>query len=130
MRAVQQEAAWSQRIVINGSDNHDGDWQMSVGTEIEHVAGENIDIQSQALKPGIGWINSNQREVAEWVDSVGLTITIFADDSSAQPDGDFNDLIVVCVPEEADLISPQAGVDRPDLSIPEQWVNFDSDHNL
>ena len=125
LRAIENEAGWRQRVLIAGSTAHDGGHEMVVGTEILHVQGEEITVLPQAFDPAANvWIDSLQDERAEWDDTVALTVTIRADDNPAAADGDFNDLVVLCTAEDDDLVSPQAGVQRPDLTIPEGKVNF------
>jgi hypothetical protein len=125
LRAIENEAGWRQRVLISGSSAHDGGHEMVVGTEILHVQGEEITVSPQAFDPAANdWIDSLQDERAEWDDAVGLTVTIRADDNPAAADGDFNDLVVLCIAEDDDLVSPQVGVQRPDLTIPEGRVRF------
>ena len=127
LRAIEREAGWRQRIVISGSNAHDGGHEMVVGDEIQGVEGEEITLTPQAFDPGLGdWIDSLQEERAGWDDTIGVTITIFADDNPAAADGDFNDLVVLCLPEDPDLQTPHR-FPRPDLTIPESKVNFKSD---
>jgi hypothetical protein len=128
LRAIEKEAGWRQGILISGSTSHDGVHEMVVGTEIHSVQGDGITLTPQAFDPALGtWIDSLQEERAAWDDALGMTITIFADDNPIAADGDFNDLVVLCVPEDPDLGSPHAGFPRPDLTIPEGMVTFDRD---
>jgi hypothetical protein len=52
-----------------------------------------------------------------------MTVTISADDNPRFGDRDFNDLVVLCLPEDPDLQTPHT-FPRPDLTIPESMVNF------
>jgi hypothetical protein len=125
LRAIDNEAGWRQRILISGSSAHDGGHEMVIGTEILHVQGDEIVLTPQAFDPVANdWIDSLQEERAAWDDAVGMTVTIFADDNPAAADGDFNDLVVLCVAEDPELGSPLAGFPRPDLTIPEGMVSF------
>jgi hypothetical protein len=126
LRAIDREAGWQQRILISGSTAHDGGHEMVVGDEIQHVQGDEMTLTPQAFDPTLGdWIDSLQEERAAWDDAVGMTITIFADDNPAAADGDFNDLVVLCLPEDPDLLTPHT-FPRPDLTSPESKVDFKS----
>lgn len=125
LRAIGHEAGWKQRILISGSQVHDGGHEMVVGTELQHVEGDEITIQAQALNQGTNtWTDSLQQESFDWDDQVGLTLTISADDNPPNGDLDFNDLVVLCVAEDDELRSPHVGYRRPDLTIPENRVRF------
>ena len=77
------------------------------------------------MNPAIGWVDSLQEERAAWDDAIGMTITISADDNPPLGDRDFNDLIVLCLPEDPDLQTPHT-FPRPDLTIPKSMVTFDA----
>lgn len=125
LRAIGNDAGWSQRVLILGSEAHDGGHVMVLGSEIAHVAGDGFTVTPQALNPGTGaWIDSLEEDRYAWDDAAGMTLTIFADDNPPAGDLDFNDLVVLCVAEDADLASPNAGIVRPDLTIPENRVRF------
>lgn len=125
LRAIKNNAGWQQRIVISGSIAHDGAHVMVLGTQLDHVEGDELSIRPQAFNPQSGtWIDSREKDRFDWDDAVGLTLTIFADDNPAAADGDFDDLVVQCVAEDSELTSPHAGLPRPDLTIPEQLVRF------
>lgn len=125
LRTIAQEAGWRQRILISGSATHDGGHETVVGDVIQGVQGEEMVITPQAFDPGLGdWIDSLQEERAAWDDAVGMTITILADDNPSAADGDFNDLVVLCLPEDPDLQTPHT-FPRPDLTIPESMVRFE-----
>jgi hypothetical protein len=124
LRAIENEAGWRQRIVISGSNAHDGGHEMVVGDEIHGVQGEEMTLTPQAFDPTLGdWIDSLEQERAAWDDAIGMTLTIFADDNPAAADGDFNDLVVLCLPEDPELQTPHT-FPRPDLTIPESKVHF------
>lgn len=99
---------------------------MFVGTEIPHVEGDEIVITPHAFDPSTSvWVASLEQEGYDWDDNVGITLTISADDNPPNGDGDFNDLVVLCIAEDDELVSPYAGIPRPDLTIPEQLVRFE-----
>jgi hypothetical protein len=125
LRSVINDAGWKQGILISGSAAHDGIQEMPLGTEIHRVQGEELTIMPYALNPTTnGWEPSLEQEVYEWRDDIGLTLTISADDNPPNGDKDYNDLVVLCVPEDDELISPHVGFQRPDLTIPERMVRF------
>lgn len=122
LKAIAKEAGWIQGISIVGSLSHDGIYEMDVGTTIEHIEGDAITITLMAFNPAPGfWVESLEREVYQWDDAVGMTLTLSADDNPPG-DLDFNDLVVACTCERGDMASPHAGVPRPDLTIPEQLL--------
>jgi hypothetical protein len=126
LRAIEKEAGWKQGVLISGSQAHDGVHEMVVGSEIQHVEGDEVTVTPQALNPATNvWVDSLQEEQFAWDDQAGLTLTISADDNPPVGDLDFNDLKVLCIAEDAELVSPHAGLVRPDLTIPENLVNFD-----
>lgn len=121
LKAIGHDAGWQQRIVITGSNAHDGPHVMTLGDSIPHVQGKDIEVTAQALDPGTNtWINSLVQEVMSWDNATGLQVTINIDDNPPHGDRDFNDLVVLCTAEDADLVSPLAGP-RPDLTIPEKY---------
>ena len=122
---IGKESGWSQGILISGSNAHDGIHAMVVGDEIHGVQGDEMTLTPQALNPAIGWVDSLQEERAAWHDVMGMTITIAADDNPPFGDEDFNDLVVLCLPEDPDLQTPHT-FPRPDLTIPKSKVSFDS----
>ena len=122
LRAIGNEAGWKQRIVITNSVAQDGGYPMVVGTQVAHVEGEAISVGMQAFDPGRNiWIDSLVREAMSFDKATGLQLTLSADDNPPHGDGDFNDLIVLCTAENAELTSPLAGP-RPDLTIPERFI--------
>jgi hypothetical protein len=122
LKAIGSEAGWQQRIVISGSRASDGAFVMAVGTIVPHVEGEAINVRSQALNPTTNtWIDSLVDESMSWNDATGLQVTLRFDDNPPAGDLDFNDLIVLCVAEDAALSSPLVGP-RPDLTIPERFL--------
>lgn len=126
LRTIGNEAGWTQGILISGSHAHDGVHVMTLGSEIAHVEGEAFTITPQAFNPGTGaWIESLQDERYGWDDQTGMTLTIRTDDNPPAGDHDFNDLVVLCIAEDEELVSPHAGLVRPDLTIPENMVNFE-----
>jgi hypothetical protein len=121
LRAIANDAGWQQRIFISGSNAHDGPHPMVLGTTILHVEGNAINIIAQAFDPGLSvWIDSLIQEAMNWNNSTGLQVTLSADDNPPHGDLDFNDLVVLCTAENAELASPLAGP-RPDLTIPEKY---------
>lgn len=123
LRAIKKEAGWRQGILISGSNAHDGIHEMVVGDEIHGVQGEEMTVTPQAFNPALGWIDSLQEERAGWDDALGMTITISADDNPPLGDKDFNDLVVLCLPEDSELQTPHT-FPRPDLTVPESKVIF------
>lgn len=122
LRAIGNEAGWQQRIVIAGSVASDGAHNMVVGTTVPHVEGEAFSVTGQALNPATNtWIDSLVDESMHWDNATGLQITLRFDDNPAMADHDFNDLVVLCTTEDAQLSSPLAGP-RPDLTIPERFA--------
>lgn len=121
LKAIGNDAGWQQRIVISGSNAHDGPHVMTLGDSIPHVEGNDIDIIAQAFNPGTNtWINSLVQEVMNWDNASGLQVRLNIEDNPPLGDLDFNDLVVLCTAENAELSSPLAGP-RPDLTIPEQY---------
>ncbi|MBY3483328.1 hypothetical protein [Rhizobium laguerreae] len=125
IRAIAKEAGWAQGVEIGGSFGQDGVYEMDVGTEILHVEGEEFTVTPKAFNPATNvWVTSLEQERYQWDDNVGMTLTIFADDNPPLGDEDFNDLVVLCIAEDDELVSPYAGLPRPDLTIPENLVKF------
>jgi hypothetical protein len=121
LQAIGNDAGWQQRIVISGSIAHDGPHVMTLGDSISHVEGNDITIIAQAFNPGTNtWIDSLVQEVMNWDDASGLQVRLNIDDNPPIGDLDFNDLVVLCTAENAELSSPLAGP-RLDLTIPEQY---------
>ena len=124
LRTITLDAGWRQRILIAGSTAHDGGHEMVLGDEVPNVQGDEMTLTPQAFNPGLGdWIESLQEERAAWADAVGMTITIFADDNPPAGDRDFNDFVVLCLPQDPELITSHT-FPRPDLTIPESKVHF------
>jgi hypothetical protein len=124
LRAIANDAGWQQRIFISGSNAHDGPHPMVLGTTIPHVEGDAINIIAQAFNPSLNvWIDSLLQEAMNWNNSSGLQVTLSADDNPPHGDLDFNDLVVLCTAENAELASPLAGP-RPDLTIPEKFYKL------
>lgn len=123
--AIGKDADAQQRIVISGSLAHDGPHVMTVGSTLAHVEGKDIEIAAQAFNANSNtWINSLMQEVMNWDNATGLQVRLNVDDNPPNGDLDFNDLVVLCTAEDADLASPLAGP-RPDLTIPEGYVKKD-----
>lgn len=123
LRALSVDAGWQQGVSITGSSN-DGVHALTPGAEID-IESEAFVVTAQALDPATTWIDSLQYDVYAWDDTVGMTVTISADDNPPHGDLDFNDLVVVCLPRDDELVSPHVGLARPDLTIPEQYVRFE-----
>lgn len=124
LQAIGNDAGWQQRIVISGSNAHDGPHVMTLGDSIPHVEGNDINIIAQAFDPGVGaWIDSLVQEVMNWDNASGLQVRLNIDDNPPIGDLDFNDLVVLCTAENAELSSPLAGP-RPDLTIPERYFKW------
>jgi hypothetical protein len=125
LRAIEKESGWRQGILITGSSAHDGIHEMLVGDLISGVHGEEMTLTPQAFNPALGaWIDSLQQDHTAWDDTIGMTITISADDNPPHGDRDFNDLVVLCLPEDPELQTPHT-FPRPDLTIPESHVAFE-----
>ena len=125
LRAIGKEAGWVQGVRISGSLAHDGPHVLDVGDEIVGVEGEKIVVTLAAVDPAFNtWVDSLEQQQAAWDDAIGLTVTLFADDNPPNGDLDFNDLVVFCEPLEGDFVSPHAGQQRPDLSIPVELVAY------
>jgi hypothetical protein len=121
LKAIGNDAGWQQRIVISGSNAHDGPHVMTLGDSIPHVEGNDIEVTAQALNPVTNiWIDSLMQEVMNWDNATGLQVRLNIDDNPPHGDLDFNDLVVLCTAENAELASPIAGP-RPDLTIPEKY---------
>lgn len=124
LQAIGNDAGWQQRIVINGSNAHDGPHVMTLGNSIPHVEGNDINIIAQAFNPDTNtWSDSLVQEVMTWDNASGLQVRLNVDDNPPLGDLDFNDLVVLCTAENAELSSPIAGP-RPDLTIPEQFFKW------
>lgn len=124
LRAIEKESGWRQGILIAGSAAHDGLHELLVGDEIAGVQGDEVTVTPQAFDPARGWTDCLQLERLAWEDSVGVTVTISADDNPPQGDRDFNDLVVLCLPEDPELRTPHS-FPRPDLTVPESNVRPD-----
>ena len=121
LQTIGNDAGWQQRIVISGSLAHDGAHVMTLGTSIAHIEGTDIEITAQALNPNSNiWVNSLMQDVMNWDNSSGLQVRLNVDDNPPNGDLDFNDLVILCTAEDAELASPLAGP-RPDLTIPERY---------
>lgn len=121
LKAIGHAAGWQQRIVISGSNAHDGPHLMVMGTSVQHVEGSTIDVLAQAFNPNINdWIDSLVRETMNWDNATGLQVTLNVDDNPPHGDLDFNDLVVLCTAKNAELASPLSGP-RPDLTIPRKF---------
>jgi len=124
LQAMGNDAGWQQRIVISGSNAHDGPHVMTLGDSIPHVEGNDINIIAQAFNPVTNtWIDSLVQEVMNWDNASGLQVRLNIDDNPPIGDLDFNDLVVLCTAENAELSSPLAGP-RPDLTIPERYFKW------
>lgn len=124
LQAIGSDAGWQQRIVISGSSAHDGPHVMTLGDTIPHVAGDEINVVAEAFNPDAGtWIPSLVQEVMSWDNSSGLQLRLNIDDNPPGGDLDFNDLVVLCIAENAELSSPLSGP-RPDLTIPRQYMKW------
>jgi hypothetical protein len=126
IRAIGKEAGWDQGIQITGSTSNDGIYSLNVGDVISDVDGVDMTLTAKYLDGNTGsWNDSLQQDTWTWDDSLGMTLTIYADDNPPAGDLDFNDLVVVCEPQDPELISPHAGFTRPDLRIPESKVKWE-----
>lgn len=124
LQVIGNDAGWQQRIVISGSAAHNGPHIMTLGDSILHVEGDDINIIAQALNPGTNtWIDSLVQEVMNWSDASGLQVRLNIDDNPPSGDLDFNDLVVLCTAENAELSSPLSG-SRPDLTIPKEFFKY------
>jgi hypothetical protein len=123
LTAIAKLAGWDQRVVITGSNNADGVYPMVVGTVIPNVQGIDFEVKSQARNSATGqWLDSFQNDVMSWDPIKGVILTIFADDRTDAPDGDFNDLIVECTSSDSELVVPRFNDPPLDLTIPEKYV--------
>ena len=121
LKAIVNDAGWRQRIVVGGSVASDGDYEMVVGTTVPQVEGQSISVVAQAFNTNTNlWMDSLIQETMGWDNATGLQVTIGADDNPPNGDLDFNDLVVLCTAEDAELLSPLAGP-RVDLTIPEKY---------
>ncbi len=121
LTAIANDAGWKQRIVVAGSAASDGNYEMVVGTTVPHVEGQTISVVAQAFNTNTNlWLNSLIQETMDWDNATGLQVTFGADDNPPNGDLDFNDLVVLCTAEDAELSSPLAGP-RVDLTIPEKY---------
>lgn len=121
LQAIGNDAGWQQRIVISGSNAHDGPHVMTLWASIPHVEGKDIEITAQAFNPNSNtWVNSLMQDVMNWDNATGLQVRLNVDDNPPNGDLDFNDLVILCIAEDDELASPLAGP-RPDLMIPERY---------
>ena len=121
LQTIGNDAGWQQRIVISGSLAHDGAHVMTLGTSLAHVEGAAIEIAAQAFDPVSNtWVDSLMQQVMNWDNASGLQVRFNVDDNPPNGDLDFNDLVILCTAEDAELASPLAGP-RPDLTIPEKY---------
>jgi hypothetical protein len=121
LQAIGNEAGWQQRIVISGSVAHDGPHVMTLGASLAHVEGTDIQIAAQAFNPNANtWVDSLMQQIMNWDNASGVQVRLNVDDNPPHGDLDFNDLVVLCTAEDAELASPLAGP-RPDLTIPERY---------
>lgn len=118
LTVIGNEAGWQQGVRIIGSAAHDGVHAVGLGDVIAGVGSAKFIVEPMAFNPGTRtWEPSLQEERMGWDAVKGVTMTIFADDNPAAPDGDFNDLIVECVSTDRELAPPEQ---RPlDLTLPE-----------
>jgi hypothetical protein len=123
LKAIENEAGSPQRITITGS-NKDGKYPMVIGTRVDDLSGERIEITAQALDPRFGqrWVGSAMKEVMRWSADQGITVTLFCDDDPLSPDGDFNDLVVECTSNDPILMPPDPSRTRLNLAIPEHYI--------
>lgn len=123
LTAIAKLAAWDQRLIITGSLNADGTHPMVVGTVIPDIRGTDFEVKSQARNAATGqWLDSAQIDLMSWDPVKGVVVTIAADDHTAAPDLDFDDLIVECVSSDRELTPPPFNNPRLDLTIPEKYV--------
>lgn len=123
LTAIAKLAGWDQRVVVTGSNNADGVYPMVVGTVIPNVQGVDFEVKSQARNSVTGqWSDSFQNDVMSWDSIKGVVLTIFADDRTDAPDGDFDDLIVECTSSDSELVVPRFNDPPMDLTIPEKYV--------
>jgi hypothetical protein len=96
LKAIGNDAEWQQRIVISGSNAHDGPHPMVMGTTVPHVEGSAVNIIAQAFSPNVNaWIDSLVQETMNWDNATGLQVTLNVDDNPPHGDLDFNDLVVL-----------------------------------
>lgn len=118
LTVIGNEAGWQQGVRIIGSAAHDGIHPLALGDTIVGIGSAKFIVDPVAFNPATRtWEASLQRERMGWDAATGVTMTIFADDNPAAPDGDFNDLIVRCFSDDRELTPPE----HPplDLTLPE-----------
>jgi len=122
IRAIKKTADWKQGISITGSAAHNGIFELLPGDELNNVRGSSINIEIWYFDPTFNdWKKSLQREHFEWKDEIGLTLTIAGDDNVGSGDYDFDDFVVLCVPED-DILKTPIEFPRPDFTIPKEYI--------
>ena len=93
---TQKDAAFSERLVISGSDASDGAYPGLVGVGLANVQGERWTLALQWNdNAGSGWQQSGIRRKARYTQTEGFVVSLGADDNVASAqDFDFNDLVV------------------------------------
>jgi hypothetical protein len=90
--AQSREAAWSQRVVIAGSTNADGAYELAVGSSVE-VDGDGWSLLIQH-NDGTGWADSLMRTRPLIEDGVRLWQVVESEDTTVGGDQDYNDYVL------------------------------------
>ena len=95
IRVTQKSAAREQRFVVAGAATNNGPHPGVVGSPVVTVRGSSWSIVIQS-KIGNTWVNSTEQ--IQFPTSAASGFSILSDDYGANPDLDFNDLVLHCTP--------------------------------
>ncbi len=95
IRVTQKSAAREQRFVVAGAATNNGPHPGVVGSPVVTVRGSSWSIVIQS-KIGTTWVNSTEQ--IQFPTSAASGFSILSDDYGANPDLDFNDLVLHCTP--------------------------------
>jgi hypothetical protein len=114
----QVNADFSQQFIIRGSDNADGIYNGTQGTQIARVSGQQWSISTEWNDNiSSGWQSSDIKRSASYTLQEGLVIMLGADDNTPdQRDFDYDDLILNCKSLDP-IINPTPPPSVPDFTI-------------
>lgn len=125
-------AVFDERFVIAGSASSDRDYPGVPGTGPGPVSGAAWTITAQWNdNQGSGWRPSVMRRSATYTVANGLEITLRADDNYDNlRDGDFNDLVIVCLSLDPSLALPQPTTNPYDFTVSKEvFGEYTKDHD-
>lgn len=120
LEVATKDAWFDQQIRLSGTDNADGDYPGTPGTQIE-ATGDHWQLTMQWRDPSGGqWQPSRIRRLASYTADNGLQALLGADDSPpAVADGDYNDMTVLASYRDHSLDPPQPDPRLYDFTVTE-----------